>query len=180
VSYQLHRSLGSEALVAREYPVRPGARADVAVIRGTSLVGAIEAKAMATADCTRTEGKRREYPDALQADLDRYADLACEPLEVYCLLLGMHPLQPPPRHLGHAIKYSALLSGAFRRHAGEEAIRRAAQENLDRFLRDDVQLARGSVEGGTAFGIRVDVLWWLYGPFTCPGELRILNGSASA
>jgi hypothetical protein len=68
----------------------------MAVLAGGSLTCVLEAKAVATADCTRESGQRREYADLLQAVLHRYAALTCEPFDIYCLLLGTHPLQPPP------------------------------------------------------------------------------------
>jgi hypothetical protein len=115
LSYQLYKSLDqSTYTVAREFPVLRGVRADIAVLRGTSLLAVIEAKAMSTADCTREEGLRREYPDLLHADLQRYATCGFAGLQVFSLLLGTHLLAPPPKHLTGIVKYRRLLSQAFR------------------------------------------------------------------
>ena len=178
LSYRLHRTLDpTRYTVAREFPVG-GARADIAVLEGPSLCAVLEAKAMSSADCTREDGRRREYPDLLQKDLQRYATSRAG-LEIFCLLLATHPLVPPPSSLGHVVKYSRLLSGAFRLHASAAAIREAAHANLTSFIREEVLLATGSIDAGEAFGLPVELLWWLYGPFAVPDRLTILRSGAA-
>jgi hypothetical protein len=135
----------------------------------------IEAKAMSTADCTREKGLRREYPDLLQADLQGYAACGPQAVEVFTLLLGTHLLAPPPKHLRNVVKYWRLLSQAFRRRLSAAAIRQAADDNLGCFLRPEKCLTSGLVADGSAFGVPVELLWWLYGPFPCVGELAILR-----
>ncbi|HEV2085013.1 MAG TPA: hypothetical protein VGR09_08015 [Gemmatimonadales bacterium] len=176
LSYQLYKSLDqSTYTVAREFPVLRGVRADIAVLKGSLLLTVIEAKAMCTADCTREEGLRREYPDLLRADLQRYAACGIDGLQVFSLLLGTHLLVPPAKHLTSVVKYRRLLTHAFHTHLTAEAIRQAADDNLERFLRPETRLTSGLITGGSAFGVPVELLWWLYGPFPCSGELAILR-----
>src|SRR5688500_12016668 len=69
LSYELHRSLDPDRYrVAREFLVA-GAQADIAIVENQSLRVVIEAKAMCSADCTRENGLRREYPELMQRDL---------------------------------------------------------------------------------------------------------------
>ena len=178
LSYQLYRTLSPERYkVAREFPIG-GARADIAVLEGSLLCAVLEAKAMCSADCTREDGLRREYPERLHMDLQRYAT-SRSGLEIFCLLLATHPLVPPPPHLGHIVKYSRLLTGAFRTHTSAAGIREAANANLASHIREEVLLAAASIDAGEAFGVPVELLWWLYGPFVVPNSLTILRTGAA-
>ena len=166
VSFQLHRVLESEGLVvAREYRIAAGVRADAAVLKNGELLAALEAKAMYTADCTRRGGFDRQYPDLLNADLHRYGTLRAGELRVYSLLLGTHLLSAPPRTLSRVIKYPTMIGQAFKAHNDAKGIRTVAEKNLASFIRSEVRIADGTIEAGMAFGVEVDVMWWLYGPF---------------
>jgi hypothetical protein len=83
------------------------------------------------------------------------------------------------QQLHHVIKYSGLLGGAFRIHRTEQMIREVAEKNLASFLQADTRLASGVIGAGAAYGIDVELLWWLYGPFRCPGPLTILRSVPS-
>lgn len=133
---------------------------------------------MSSADCIREEGRRREYPDLLQADLQRYG-ASTAGMEIFCLLLATHPLVPPPPNLSHIVKYARLLSRPFQRHASAAEIREAANANLALYIRADVAIASGAIPAGEAFGVPVEILWWLYGPFVAPGRMAILRGGAA-
>src|SRR5690606_19761454 len=63
LAYHLHLALGNERwVVGREVQIGLRARADVALLENGVLRIAVEAKAMTSADCLRTNGNRREYP----------------------------------------------------------------------------------------------------------------------
>jgi hypothetical protein len=163
IAYQLHLSLeGRQLVVAREYPISAKIRADVAVLRGNAIVAVLEAKAMYTADCTREGGLRREYSDLLDADLKRYDGITAASLQVYCLLFGTHPLAPPPPGLKRVVKYSQLLVQSFKTHHTGPAILKIVEANLGRFLRPESRFATGKLSAGVAFGIPVELWWWLY------------------
>ena len=134
---------------------------------------------MAAADCTRAEPRRREYADHLQRDLARYASAPLPAADIYCVLLGIHPLALLPSELRPVVKYHGLLNGAFKRLQTPDRIRAEADTSLRGYLRVDTVIGSGAFEGGVAFGIPVEVLWWCFGPFRTPAGLSILRGHAA-
>lgn len=177
VASALHQNAGvSRWLVAREYHVRAAGRADIAILHGTDVVGIVEGKAMMVADCVRPEPIRRQYADAMQRDLDRFLAASLPHAAAYCLLLGVHPTERVPAGLKVAIKYSRPINRAFGKFASAAAIFLEADRHLRSYLREDVELQAGWVDAGEAFGVPVEVRWWLFGPFGSSHGLRILRG----
>jgi hypothetical protein len=180
ISYQLHVALQPLGLmVAREYPAAAGIRCDVAVLREGRIAAAIEAKAMYTADGTRQNGLCRQYPDLLETDLRRYSSVKIEGLKVYSLLLATHLLAAPPSNLRQVIKYSPMLNQAFKSHTTANTIRDIAEQGLGKLLRLDLRKAAGTLKAGHAFGIEVELLWWLYGPFSGSDGWAILRSETT-
>jgi hypothetical protein len=167
------------ARVAREFAIAGAGRADVAILREQRVLCIVEGKAMAVADCTRAEPRRREYADLLQRDLKRYKNSPLPAADIYSLLLGVHPLTPLPTELRKVVKYLALLNSAFRRHRSPERIFAEADRNLRSYLRDNAIVGMGTFPGGAAFGVPVEVRWWLFGPFRAPRNLIILREHAA-
>lgn len=164
--------------VAREFFVAGAGRADVAILRGEQTLCLVEGKAMAVADCTRAEPRRREYADLLQRDLTRYSYSAFPTAEIYSLLLGVHPLARLPTELRRVVKYVGLLNSAFGLLHSADKIYAEANRNLRGYLLNDVIVGAGAFDAGAAFGIPVEVRWWLFGPFHAPHELQILREHA--
>lgn len=127
---------------------------------------------MASFDCTREGPRQREYPDLLQRDLDRYSLADLPATDIFCFLSATHLLDSPEAKISGVIKYAAGFRSAFARLQTEALIRETAEHNLRACLTAEAA-AKGVVRGGRAFGVRVELLWWLYGPFRTPGNLQI-------
>lgn len=180
VGFQLHGELAPKGfVVAREYPVAARVRADVAVLKDGALIGAIEGKAMYTADCIQGRGRGPRYPQRLDADLQRYVATQTGELQVFSLLLATHPRAKASAELRKVIKYSPLLNRAFKTHGDAEAIERVAQEVLGVAMRSEMRVAAGKLSAGTAYGIPVELMWWLYGPFGGKAGWAILRTGAA-
>lgn len=176
VAFALHETLSSRGvLVAREFHLAAHKHADIAVIENSDVTCFLEGKAMVVADCVRPEPTRRQYALKLQRDLNRYANARASQAAIYCLLLGVHPLEKIPANLGHVVKYSRLLNAAFGWFPSAAETYSAADRNLRGYLRKDVGLQAGAVPAGEAFGVPVEVRWWQLGPFRAPDNLRVLR-----
>jgi hypothetical protein len=180
VAFQLHRELeGSGAMVAREYPVSARVRADIGVLREGKLIGAVEGKAMYTADCMKGRGLGPDYPNRMHADLQRYAGTESAVLQVFTLLLATHPGTQIPKSLQRLVKYSGLVNRGFQTHTSAAELERIAGEYLNSKISAEVRVANGKLDAGTAFDIPVDLLWWLYGPFSGQAGWAILRSGAA-
>jgi hypothetical protein len=176
LAYQLHLALPATPwVVGREVQIGLRDRADIALLESGLLRMAVEAKAMTSADCLRNDGKRREYPDRLQFDLDRYSGNSADSTEVYSLLLAVHPCSAPPPVAGQVIKYHSLLCTPYRRGLTAERVRSLVEDNLRNFLSFDDLVASAAHDAGTAFDTRVELLWWLWGPFCGPKRTLALT-----
>ena len=178
IAFSAQRVLQGGAMVGREFSIRGAGRADVAILENGRVRCVIEGKAMAVADCTRTEPKRREYAERMEQDLEKYRNAPLPGAEIFCLLFGVHPLSRIPSELV-VVKYLSLLNSAYTRLGSAECIYEDADRNLQSYLRDGLLIASGVLEGGVAFGIPVEIRWWCYGPFRSPSELAILRGNAA-
>jgi hypothetical protein len=174
ISYQLFRELESTVYtVAREFPLGD-ARIDLAVLQSSSVVVALEAKAMYSGDCVGRDRRQRSYPMLLDKDLRRFVTTYARP-QIYCLLLATHPLSAPSPALGKVVKYPRLVRRAFDLLGTAEHIRETATAYLDSHIQQNTRLASSSIDAGKAFGVQVEILWWLYGPFMAPEQLSILR-----
>ena len=179
-SFCLHQALGpTGSQVAREFPVASAGRADIAILKDCVVSCIIEGKAMTVADCARPEPKRREYAALLQRDLNRYQHAPLPHAAIYCLLLGVHPLSRVPTELRAVIKYLSLLNGAYKKFATAEKIYEEADGNLRGYLHELVGVDAGTFDGGRAFGVHVEVRWWIFGPFHTPAGLSFLRSIPS-
>lgn len=162
--------------VAREWPLPGGrGRVDIAVLNGESAHTLLEGKAMVSFDCTRDGSKQSEYPRLVQKDLDRLAGTPLPGAQVFCLLLASHPLNPIPTSARNVFKYTRDINRAFDRFGSAPRVREVCDTNLRRYLVPSMSIVDGCVPGGCAYGVRVELLWWLMGPFTTTGDLRILR-----
>jgi hypothetical protein len=166
-----------EWLVAREWPIPGYGRVDLAILKQGVPHTMLEAKAMASFDCTRDGEKQSEYPKLLQADLDRLAGALLPDTQVFSLLIATHPLDPLLSESHGVLKYVGGFNGALRRYAGAKRVREVCEENLMKYLREALPSVAGTISGGAAFGTRVELLWWLFGPFTKRAGLHILRSA---
>ncbi len=173
VAYRLFSTLRPSQKVGREWPL-DSIRVDLAILEQESPKVLLEAKAMGTSDCTRPGNRGTEYPGLLQRDLDRFKGKEVDS-DIFSLLLAVHPKREIPRDLKKIVKYASGMNTALRTPGGEAGVRARCQENLKNSLIPGVPCHSDFIPGGCAFGIEVDVLWWLFGPFSAPGNLQILR-----
>ena len=156
----LHREFADDidTLVRREWPVPANTRkrVDVAVLRAGKPVALIEAKAAMSFDLVKGAGQGFPVPAVLQ-DIEklREIDLADER---YALLFVTNTKQLPRDEYDPALPYAEER----RRHGVIEEPRMIA--GFERFLRavgDLPVVDQGRVPAGAAFGVEVEVLYWL-------------------
>lgn len=182
VAFQLHlgthgaprsgRRMLSSDIVAREYSI-PGVKrgaADVAVLTGSRVRLILEVKAMSGG--TSGTVQLRE----LQKDLNRYAVSRID-CSIYCLLIAARPLERPPDTLRpNVIKYLKESQRKFKTYGDAPKIESHIRQTLAKsLLSSRLELATDRIAGGIAFGVPVELLWWLYGPFRPPSQLTILR-----
>jgi hypothetical protein len=155
LAFYLHKKYQAEGcIVAREWD-----RIDLAVVdqrRGPLCF--VELKAMYTFDAIKNPQK---FTDATSADEKKARALAGPETSVYSLLLATHlngAIDPP---FGKAIKYSAGINRAILSHQGANRVRERAFESINERLATRMVVSHGEIDGGSAFGLGVSVLYWL-------------------
>ena len=181
LAYCAFKSLRRDDLdigIAREWGVSGKGRADLAILHRDEPekpMCIVEVKAMASFDCVRPMlNQQREYPERLQKDLDRYSKIKLPSTEIYSLLLATHPLNKVPDRK-EVIKYIDGFNKAFDVHTCADTIRHLAEKNLFRDIRRAELCESGVLHGGTAYGVRVELLWWLFGPFAAGRKIKLLK-----
>jgi hypothetical protein len=160
--------------VAREWRLpHRNERVDIAILNGTCADTVVEGKAMVTFDATRRGLKQSEFPRFLQADLDRFAILESFDSQVFLLLLATHPLDPIPAAVRTVFKYSQGINRALEKYGSASRVREVCDSNIRRHLVPGLPITDGCVHGGIAYDVRVELLWWLIGPFSVGKGFRV-------
>lgn len=155
LAHELYKKLGMEPQVAREWR-----KTDIAILGNGSPITLIELKAMFTAELTTDIGLR-DYVERVEKDLLKARSLTASG-EVYAILLATHPTSRYPNHLKGVAKYYFGVNRAFTSNNEDQSeIRAKADERLRRKIGDNRIADFGSLDGGKAFGVGVDVLYWL-------------------
>lgn len=157
---RLHREFcdDAETLVRREWPV-PGntrERVDVAVLRAGKPVALIEAKAAMSFDLVKGTGRGFPVPAVLK-DIGKLRGIDVD-AERFALLFVTDAKQLPSAEHDPALPYAEER----RRHGIIDEPRMTA--GFRRFLRavgHPPVVDEGRVAGGVAFGVEVEVLYWL-------------------
>ena len=97
--------------------------------------------------------------------------------DIYCLLLAAHPHRAAPDHLASTVKYAKRINAAFAPLGSQEELAHFAFERVRKASVQSALRDSGLVHGGSAFDIPVDLLWWIFGPFQSPANLRIASAS---
>ncbi len=148
----------AEIIVRREWPVPSNTRkrVDVAVLRASKPVALIEAKAAMSFDLVKGTGRGFPVPAVLK-DIGKLRGIDVE-VERFALLFVTDTKQLPSAEHDAALPYAEER----RRHGVIDEPRMMA--GYRRFLRAVGHLPVvdcGRVAGGVAFGVEVDVLYWL-------------------
>lgn len=155
LAFRLHQDYEpSGCIVAREWN-----RVDLAVLDPTGVpLALIELKAMYTFDAF---GKLRHFTDATTADEIKAQRLAVAGTAVYSLLLATHLGGAVEARFLKPVKYSGGINRAITRLGDADVVRAQARGAVDKDLAARAVVARGDVQGGTAFGQTASVLYWL-------------------
>jgi hypothetical protein len=169
LAYGLHRALWPRAVVAREW-----FRTDLAILSPTTpprALALVEAKATMTFDLAYGMDDAHWVARAVRRDLEKSARLAIDGTEIFALVIVVHPDSPLPPSLGaNIVKYLPGVARAFRTFQTAAKIRALAARSLRANFSSLGPLSRGSMSGGSAFGVGVSLDWWLLGPVR-PGEI---------
>lgn len=148
----------AEILVRREWPV-PGdtrKRVDVAVLRAGKPVALIEAKAAMSFDLVKGTGRGFPVPAVLE-DIGKLRGIDVE-AERFALLFVTDTKQLPSEEHDPALPYAEER----RRHGViEEPRMMAGYRRFVGAVGHPPVVDSGLVAGGVAFGVEVDVLYWL-------------------
>jgi len=157
LAFALHRKWGERdsLLVCREWN-----RIDLAILEDSSPQLLLEAKAQYTFDIVK-HGVPHNYPDLLLRDVQKLSPRRLKHTEVFTLLLATHPHTAPERRYRDAVKYFADVA----RYASIPISTEQADAEIVRRLADHPLAKSGVIDGGSAFGIAVSVVYWLFGPY---------------
>jgi hypothetical protein len=83
---------------------------------------------------------------------------------LFILVLATHPLSVISPDLAQVAKYWAGISGAFTRLRSADEVARRAGDNLAPELVELGPAHAGTIEAGEAYGVPIQVRYWLVGP----------------
>jgi hypothetical protein len=160
LAFYLHNALSeNEYIVAREWK-----RSDLVVLLAGKPQVIVELKAMYHFNVLNGATKPHPYQSRVEADVQKALRLAEPETEVYALLLSTHPHSSFSFSLSGVIKYLSHINRAYQQIQTQEEIRERAIRHVQEWF-DGAEVTTGTIEGGTAFGARVDVDYWLVGPY---------------
>lgn len=164
LAYALFRRLPPCLLVAREWR-----RIDLAVLsRGPRPTPRmlLEAKALYTFDLVGDDRWVIRYPEKVERDLLKLREIDGIPgaAHLFGLILATHPTNPIDGELAQVAKYSRGIAKAVREMRDPDAVEKEARRNLRSRLGKLGPIHEGKLRAGTAYGVQLEVLYWLLGP----------------
>lgn len=160
LAHVLHCKLGTNYVVAREWN-----RCDLAILDAkTSLaIALVELKAIHTADFFN-KNKFDGYIKRIERDRERAMGKAVEKAtkstEVYNILLATHPLSCIDIDSMEFSKYRRRINKTINGNCGHEAISMRATIEINNLYQSKI-VTSGCYEGGKAWGVGCNVLYWL-------------------
>lgn len=155
-AFMLHRKANASLTVAREWR-----RTDIAVLENEIPRALIELKAMYTFDAALDQENVSGFCDAMEEDQEKAQLLSTRETDIYTALLATHPHSAVQKAHERVIKYRPGINSALRRYGGSDAVANAAVEAVNRRLAEKNIIAFGCLDGGRAFEIDTQVLYWL-------------------
>ena len=155
-AFILHQELSSPFVVSREWR-----RTDLAVLQNRAPLALIELKAMYTFDAALKPVGICGFCDAMERDAEKAKRLVEEQTQIYTLLLATHPCSLIDRTLDGVVKYSADINRSLRKYGNSESVASRAAGSVNQRLRSTRVLETGAMDGGQAFGVDVQVYYWL-------------------
>jgi len=155
--YVLFKKLaGSKYIVSREWK-----RTDLAIIEDGKPKVLIEIKAIYTFDAAFEGGFYTRAIDYLQKDEDKALKLASADTEIYTVLFATHPLAKIPVELEGIVKFRAGINRALNEQNSADAVAKIARRRIEEKFKGKHIVSKGALPGGSAFGIGVDVMYWM-------------------
>ena len=161
LAYFLHRSFENHNNidVAREWR-----RVDLAVIVDRKPHILLESKAIYVFDIwdQETEWFVNDEKNSIKKDLEKLKNLPSgTDAEKLLLVLATDCDRPPKASLDRIVKYGDLLRKYHKGKKTEDETRMQAKKRFGDFK----YFSSGIISGGHAFDIKVDVHWWIFGPY---------------
>lgn len=150
-----------DLIVTREWK-----KTDLAILdRSGTPLALIEAKALYTFDVVTPERANvGKYKRRVEDDIAKsFTLLEGRPASVFALVLVAHPKSLPSAGIEGALKYQSGIKSALKR-SHEQDVRAGARSTFSAALEPLGQALHGSLTGGTAFGVSVDVDYSIIGP----------------
>ena len=160
-AYVLYKNLAdSNFVVSREW-TRTRSRTDIAILESGNPKVLIEIKALYTFDAVSRKGWYAKAIDLLQEDENKALKLANIDTEIYTVLFVTHPLVSIPTDFEGIVKYLPGINGAFGKFGSADAVAEIARQRIREKLKGKYIVSEGVLPGGSAFGVGVDVMYWV-------------------
>jgi hypothetical protein len=160
LAFMLHQRLGDDLIVSREWK-----RVDL-VVSGKDdqkCKVMIELKNFYTFDVLN-DRMRSIFKKQVEHDIVKLKKFDQKgEVDKYTIILVTHPKSFIPQELAHPIiKYSPGVNTWFKRSFQEQEIKKLASKLIDEEYQEYEKVSNGCVFCGEAFGIGVDVLYWIH------------------
>ena len=164
LAFRLSQQLPEGLFVAREWR-----RVDLAVLEeGPEALPRmlLEAKALYSFDLVGPPKWATRYPDLVERDVAKLRAMGSMPVDVqaFVLVLATHPVTEISASLRHIAKYATGVAKAVQLMGDPDAVAAEARQRLLGHLRALGPVREGKMNGGTAYGVEINVLYWLFGP----------------
>ncbi|ELB2259784.1 hypothetical protein QNZ79_004721 [Vibrio parahaemolyticus] len=155
-AYSLYKQLNNYGItVSREWK-----RTDLALIERGNPLALVELKAMYSFDAALDPNEVGGFTDAMAKDEVKAAKLAQSNTSIYTVLLATHP-HKLVTDLSGVVKYDSGINKALLKFEGEQGVKSAALDAVDRKLAGKNVVAHGELCGGKAFNTAVSVIYWV-------------------
>ena len=155
-AFQLYRKLRGRVVVSREWK-----RTDIALLEKAAPTALVELKAMYTFDAVLKKHGVSGYIQAMEEDESKARKLAQIQTQIYTVLLATHPKSIVPRDLDGVVKYRSGINRAAHNLGSPENVLKEAVSAIKNKLQGKNVVSSGILNGGQAFGINADVLFWM-------------------
>ena len=158
-AYVLYKKLKKQGLVvSREWK-----RVDLAVLRETTPQALVQLKAMYTFDAINERGYYKKGIGYLFEDIKKASKLVGKSRNIYGVLLVTHPMQVIPLKFTRIIKYRPGVNGALKQLGNQKQVANVSVDRIEKFLilERHTIVKKGTMFGGSAFGIKTNVLYWI-------------------
>lgn len=155
-AYLLYKKLASDELtVAREWK-----RVDLAILQGGKPKALIELTAMYSFDALVPQNLKN-YAEKLARDAREAVQLSERDTVIYTVLLATHPATTADREFEGIIKYRKDINKALQRFGGAAQVMENTLEEVKKKLKDMNVVTTGTLPGGMAYGIKVNIMYWV-------------------